>query len=75
MTEGFVPRVAKSLVPQVCRDGGEAVVGCRGRRVQWIEIALAVTAENHRLGVPILNRETTIVKFNCDRIVTCKSTN
>jgi hypothetical protein len=67
--------VSKPLVPQVCREGGEAVGGCNGRRLQWIEIALAITAENHLLGAPILNRETTIVKFNCDRIVTRKSVN
>ena len=40
-------------------------VGCRG-----VEITDAITAEKYRLGVAILDRETTIVKFNCNRIVT-----
>jgi len=32
-TERLAPGVSKSLVPQVCREGGEAVGGCSGRRM------------------------------------------
>jgi hypothetical protein len=40
-----------------------------------VEVARAVTAENHRLGSPILDRETTIVKLDGNRIITGESTN
>lgn len=33
----------------------------------------AITAEEYRLGVAILDREATIVKFNGNRIITSKS--
>jgi hypothetical protein len=43
--------------------------------VEGVEIAGAITAEKYRLGDAILDRETGIVKFNCNGIVTSKSTN
>jgi len=62
-------------MPKICRDDGEAVCGGAGRRLERIEIAGAVTAEDHRLRVSILDRETKIIKFNVDRIITSEGTN
>jgi len=68
--------MTEPLMPKICRNGGEAVCGGGGwRRVEWVEITNAITAEKDCLGVAILDRETTIVKFNCNGIVTSKSTN
>jgi hypothetical protein len=60
--------VAEALVPQLLGDGGE--VGVRGWSHDWVQIAIRVTAQDHPLCLPILNRETTSIKFNVNWIVT-----
>ena len=62
--------VAKALVPQV--DGGDAGerTARHGRRA-WkhgIQIALGITAQNHRPRMDILDRKTRCIKFNGNRI-------
>ena len=55
---------------KIYRDDGKAVCGGACQRLERIEIAGAVTAEDHCLRVSILDRETKIIKFNVDRIIT-----
>lgn len=72
-TEGFGARVAEALVPAIGRQDGEALSGAGRRQLQRIEVARAVTAEYHRLGVEILDRETTRVKFDSNWIILSES--
>ena len=43
-------------------QGGGSAVG--KRRPKRVEVAGAITAEEHRLGLQVLNRETEGIKFN-----------
>jgi hypothetical protein len=74
MTKRLGAGVTESLMPQISRHGGETFCGGGCWRREGIEITGTVTAEKHRLGVAILDRETKIVKFNGNWIVTCEGT-
>ena len=66
-------RMPQAIVPEV--DGGvEARSKQRGGGTQWIEIAMAVTAEKNRPAAKILDGKAERVKFNRDRIIANKMT-
>jgi len=50
------------------------ISGRRGR-TEGVQIALAVTAEEHRLGWKILDAKTKGIKFHRNRIITSKRSN
>ena len=68
MTETSMPKVHSSGKRHGCNDGG-----CGG--VDRAEIVGAVTLVEHHPGTGILNRKAKHVKFNDNRIFTCKRTN
>lgn len=53
--------------------GGSESLG--RRRCQRVEVASAVTSEDHRPSGNILDRKTEWVKFHRDIVVACKGTN
>lgn len=61
-------------VPKVDGDVKAEHGWCSGGG-QRIQIAGAVTAEDNRPAVEILDRKTKRVKFNGDRIISCELTN
>jgi hypothetical protein len=66
--------MAKPLVPKISGGGGvERLTGPTGD--ERIELAIAVTSQNHRPSVKVLNRKTESVKFNSDRIMTSQRAN
>ena len=54
------------------RGGGS---GGSGGGVHRIEIIRVVTSVQNHLCTGVLHRETKTIKFNSERIVTCKTTN
>jgi hypothetical protein len=68
--------VPKSLVPDVGAggDGGVEAAGWRGH-ADGVQIATGVTSEDHRLGLPILDRETKVIKLNINRIISTECFN
>ena len=68
MTKTSMPKVHSSRKRHGCSDGG-----CGG--VDRVEIVGAVTSVEHHPGTGILNRKAKHVKFNGDRIFTCKRAN
>ena len=57
-------------MPEVSGGGREGVVPTRSVGVKRVELAGAVTSENDRPGVKILNRKTKRVKLNGNRVIT-----
>ena len=49
--------------------------GGAGRQMHRIELVGAVTSVEHHPRASVLNRKTTFIKFNSNRIFTCKRTN
>ena len=68
MTQTSVPEIDASGESNRCGGGG-------GRRMHRIELVGAVTSGEHHPRASVLNRKTTFVKFNGNRIFTCKRTN
>ena len=68
MTETSVPKVHSGGKRHGCSDGG-------GRGVDRVELVGAVTSVEHHPRASVLNRKTTFVKFNGNRIFTRKRTN
>jgi hypothetical protein len=72
--------MSKPLMPQV-HDGYSGDSGYSGdeslwgRQCQRVELAMAVTSEEHRMGCKILDRKTERVKFNTNIVVPSKTTN
>ena len=64
-------RMTQASVPEI-HSGGESD---RGGGVNWVELVGAVTSVEHHPRASVLNRKTTFVKFNGNRIFTCKRTN
>ena len=54
--------------------GNQGVEGDTGGGVR-VEIARTIAPENYRLGMKILHRETSRVKFNRDTIITSEFSN
>ena len=76
MTKGGVVGMTETRMPKVHSDGKRHGSSGEGSgRVDQVELVWAVTAVEHHPGMGILNRKTKHVKFNGDRIVTCKTTN
>jgi hypothetical protein len=66
----------KPLVPKLSGDEGmERLTQRWPTGDEGIELAVAVTSQNHHPSVEVLNRETESVKFNSDKVVTSKRTN
>ena len=65
-----VAGVTQSLMPQVRRGDsggeGEVAIGLR----DWVDFIVRFTPEDHPLRPSILDKETHIVKFNINGIVT-----
>ena len=68
MGEGVASWVAEALMPQIDSGCGEAVMG--GGRVDRVKFSVRFTAEDHLPCATFLDRETNIIKFNVNRIVT-----
>ena len=64
----------QASVPKV-HSGGMSGRGGGGGGVNRVELVGAVTSVEYHPGASVLNRKTTFVKFNGDRIFTCKRTN
>jgi hypothetical protein len=45
------------------------------RLANWVERTGAIASKNHGPGEKILHRETIGIKFNRDRVISCKLTN
>ena len=69
MTQASVPKIHSG--GESDRGGG----GGGGGGVNRIEFVGAVTSVEYHPGASVLNRKTTFVKFNGNRIFTCKRTN
>ena len=70
-------RMTQASVPEI-HSGGESDRGGGsggGGGVNRVELVGAVTSVEHHPRASVLNRKTTFVKFNSDRIFTCKRTN
>ena len=76
MTKGGVVRMSQASVPKVHTDGeGDRRGGGGGGWVDWVELVGAITSVEHHPGTGVLDRKTTHVKFNGDRVITSKGTN
>jgi hypothetical protein len=69
--QSITSKVSETLMPQVFGDGEEAVVDGRWRH--RVQVAVRVTGQDDPPGSPILNRETTVVKFDSYRVMTTES--
>ena len=69
MTQASVPKIHTD--GESDRGGGSG----GGGRVNQVELVGAVKSVEYHPGASVLNRKTTFVKFNGDRIFTCKRTN
>ena len=70
-------RMTQASMPKI-HSGGESDRGGGsggGGGVNRVELVGAVTSVEHHPRASVLNRKTTCVKFNSDRIFTCKRTN
>ena len=68
--------MSQASVPKIHTDGeGDRRGVGGGGRVDRIKLVGAITSVEHHPGTGILNRKAKHVKFNGDRIFTCKKTN
>ena len=67
MTQASVPEVDASGESNRLGGGG-------GGWVDWVELVGAITSVEHHPGTGVLDRKTTHVKFNGDRVITSKGT-
>ena len=77
VAKGGMIRMTEASMPKI-HSGGESDRGGGsggGDGVNWVELVGAVTSVEHHPRASILNRKTTVVKFNGHRIFTCKRTN
>ena len=77
VAKGGMIRMTQASVPEI-HSGGESDRGGGsggGGGVNRVELVGAVTSVEHHPGTGILNRKAKHVKFNGDRIFTCKRTN
>ena len=74
MAKGGRIRMTQASMPKI-NSGGESDRGGGsggGGGVNRVELVGAVTSVEHHPRASVLNRKTTFVKFNSDRIFTCK---
>ena len=77
MTKGGGIGMTQASMPKI-HSGGESDRGGGsggGGGVNQVELVGAVTSVEHHPRASVLNRKTTFVKLNGDRIFTCKRTN
>ena len=76
MTKGGVVRMSQASVPKIHTDGeGDRRGVGGGGWVDRVNLVGAITSVEHHPGTVVLDRKTTHVKFNGDRIITSKRTN
>jgi hypothetical protein len=74
LTKNMMPWMTQTQMPQVnAGDRGSVELGRRWD--QGVQLAMAITSEDHRTSGNILDRKTKRVKFNGNIVVTCKCTN
>jgi hypothetical protein len=70
LCQGVAARVTQAVMPQIHGDGSETLV-----RTRWedrVQVTIGITAQDHLLCAPILNRKTKMIKFNINRIITAE---
>ena len=68
--------MSQASVPKIHTDGeGDRRGGGGGGWVDWVELVGAITSVEHHPGTGVLDRKTTHVKFNGNRVITSKRTN
>ena len=68
--------MSQPSMPKVYTGGeGDWSGGDGGGGVHRVELVRAITSVKYHLGTSVLDRETKLIKFNGNRIFTCKITN
>jgi hypothetical protein len=77
MTKGGGVGMTQASMPEIHTggEGNRGGGGGGGGGVDRVELVGAVTSVEYHPGTSVLNRKTTLVKLNGNRIFTCKRTN